>query len=179
MLQTLKAQSNKTDLINYVSRDCMKVLIVYDTVSPAKVTGFVAETIGGVLKEKGIEVDSFFVNDVDKAVVQNYDCLLAGAPTMKFRATSGIMQFLDSLPSNEFSGKLAAAFDTQLQLWISGSAVKGIEGRLKSLGFRLITAPLIAYVEGNSRQNEWYLKEGELEKAKKWAQELAKALSKQ
>jgi flavodoxin len=143
----------------------MEVLIVYDTVSPAKVTRFVAETIGGVLKEKEMEVDSFFVNDVDKAVVKNYDCLLAGAPTMQFRATSGIMQFLDSLPSNEFSGKLAAAFGTQLQLRISGSAVKGIEGRLKSLGFRLITAPLIAYVEGESKQNEWHLKEGELEKA--------------
>jgi flavodoxin len=156
----------------------LKVLIVYDTVSPSKVTRFVAETIGGVLKEKGIEVDSHFVNDADKAVVKNYDCLLAGAPTMQFRATSGIMQFLDSLPSNEFSGKLAAAFDTQLQLWISGSAVKGIEGRLKSLGFRLITAPLIAYVEGNSRQNEWHLKEGELEKAKNWAQELAETLRK-
>jgi hypothetical protein len=89
------------------------------------------------------------------------------------------MQFLDILPSNEFSGKLAAAFDTQLQLRLSGSAVKGIEGRLKGLGFRLITAPLIAYVEGKAKQNEWHLKEGELEKAKNWAQEVAKALSKQ
>jgi hypothetical protein len=73
---------------------------------------------------------------------------------MQFRSTSGIMQFLDSLPSNAFSGKLAAAFDTQLQLRISGSAVKGIEGKLKRLSFRLITAPLIAYVEGKSKQNE-------------------------
>jgi flavodoxin len=66
----------------------MKVLIVYDTVSPMKVTAKVAETIGAVLKEKGIAVDSFFVKDVDKAVVKNYDCLLAGAPTMAFRASS-------------------------------------------------------------------------------------------
>ncbi len=39
----------------------MKALIVYDTVSPSRVTAAVAETIGGVLKEKGVEVDSFFV----------------------------------------------------------------------------------------------------------------------
>jgi flavodoxin len=156
----------------------MKVLIVYDTVSPMRLTAKVAETIGGVLKEKGIEVDSFFVVDVDKAVVKNYDCLLAGAPTMQFRVSARMRQFLDDLPSKDFSGKLAAAFDTQVQSRFSASAAKGIEGKLKDLGFKLITAPLIAYVEGKLRQNEWRLKEGELEKAKKWAQEVAEAISK-
>jgi len=156
----------------------MKVLIIYDTVSPMKLTAKVAETIDGVLKEKGIEVDSFFVADVDKAVVKNYDCLLAGAPTMRFRVSRGMTQFLDDLPSKDFSGKLAAAFDTQVQSSFSGNAAKGIEGKLKGLSFKLITAPLIAYVEGSLRQNEWRLKEGELEKAKKWAQEVAEAISK-
>jgi len=156
----------------------MKVLIIYDTVSPMKLTAKVAETIDGVLKEKGIEVDSFFVADVDKAVVKNYDCLLAGAPTMRFRVSRGMTQFLDDLPSKDFSGKLAAAFDTQVQSSFSGNAAKGIEGKLKGLSFKLITAPLIAYVEGSLRKNEWRLKEGELEKAKKWAQEVAEAISK-
>ncbi len=156
----------------------MKVLIVYDTVSPAKITATVAESIGEVLREKGFEVYSFFVHDIDKSVVKNYDCLLAGAPTMQFRATSGIIQFLDGLPNNDSSGKLAAAFDTQVQSRISGSAVKGIERKLKSLGFKLVTAPLIVYVEGKLRQNEWHLKEGELEKTKKWAQEVAEILLK-
>jgi flavodoxin len=154
----------------------MKVLIVYDTVSPSRATEKVAIAIGDALKEKGLEVDSFFVNDVDKAVVKNYDCLLVGAPTMQFKATSGIMQFLDSLPSNELSGKLAAAFDTQIKLFMSGSAVKGIEGKLKDLGFKLVTASLVAYVEGKTRENEWHLKDGELEKIKNWAQELAQKL---
>jgi flavodoxin len=156
----------------------VKVLIVYDTVSPMKLTAKVAETIGGVLKEKGIEVDSFFVVDVDKAVVKNYDCLLAGAPTMRFRVSTRMRQFLDDLPSKDFSGKLAAAFDTQVQSRFSASAAKGIEGKLESLGFKLITAPLIAYVEGKLRQNEWRLKEGELEKAGNWAQTVAEVLSK-
>jgi flavodoxin len=154
----------------------MKVLIVYDTVSPMKLTAKVAETIGGVLKERGIEVDSFFVKDVDKAVVKNYDCLVAGAPTMAFRVSIEMMQFLDGLPNRDFSGKLAAAFDTQVQSRFSGSAAKGIEGKLKGLGFKLITAPLIAYVEG--KKDEWRLKEGELEKAQKWAQTVAEVLSK-
>ena len=156
----------------------MKVLIVYDTVSPMKLTAKVAETIGGVLKEKGIEVDSFFVVDVDKAVVKNYDCLLAGAPTMRFRVSTRMRQFLDGLSGKDFSGKLAAAFDTQVQSRFSASAAKGIEGKLKGLGFKLITAPLIVYVEGKLIQNEWHLKEGELEKAENWAQTVAEVLSK-
>jgi flavodoxin len=152
----------------------MKILIVYDTVSPMRVTEKVAETIGEVLKEMGIEVDSLYVKDVNVSTVKNYDCVIAGAPTMAFRVSSEMKRFLDGLPREVFSGKLAAAFDTQMQSRLSGSAAKGIEGKLKDLGFKLITAPLIAYVEGKG--NEWRLKEGELEKAKNWTKTVAEAL---
>jgi len=155
----------------------LKVLIVYDSVSPSKVTTSVAETVHEVVKGKGLEVDSFFVADADKEVVKNYDCLLAGAPTMAFRASKGIIQFLNSLPSAGFSGKLAAALDTQMESRFSGSAAKGIEGKLKRLGFKLVATPLVAYVERKGK-NEWQLKEGELEKAKKWAQDISEALLK-
>ena len=154
----------------------MKVLIVYDTVSPMKITAKVAETIREALKEKAIEVESFFVNDVDQAAVKNYDCLIVGAPTMYFRASSGIMQFLNGLSNIDFSGQLAAAFDTQIQSRLSGSAAKGIENKLKKLGFEMITSPLIAYVEG--KINQMQLKDGELEKTKNWAQEVAQAFLK-
>lgn len=155
----------------------VRVLIVYDSVSPSKVTASIAETVRRVLKEKGIAVDSLSVADAEKAVVKNYDCLLAGAPTMAFRASPGIMQFLDGLPREGFLDKLAAAFDTQTKSRLSGSAAKGIEGKLKGLGFKLVAAPLVAYVEG-AGQGNWRLKEGELEKAEKWAQEVAEALLK-
>jgi hypothetical protein len=92
---------------------------------------------------------------------------------MYMRATSGIMQFLNGLPK-EFSGKMGASFDTQLKSMISGNAAKGIEKKLKDLGFRIITPPLVTYVEG--KMNEMHLKEGEVEKAKNWAQEVAKVL---
>ena len=155
----------------------MRVLIVYDTVSPMRRTEKVAETISGTLKEMGVEVDLLFVKDVDATVLENYDCLVVGAPTMAFRASTEMRRFLESLPSEDFSGKLAAAFDTQIQSRFSGSAAKGIEGKLKKLGFKLVTAPLVAYVEG--KMNEYHLKEGELEKAKKWAQSVAEALQSQ
>lgn len=154
----------------------MKVLVVYDTVSPQKLTMKVAETIGDVLKDRGIEVDFLFVKNVDLAAIKSYDCLVAGGPTMYFRASSGIMQFLNRFQAEEFSGKLAAAFDTQLQGRFYGNATKGIEKKLKKLGFEIISHPLVAYVEGKT--NQWQLKEGELEKAKKWAQDVAETLSK-
>jgi flavodoxin len=152
----------------------MKVLVVYDTVSPRKLTMKVAETIGDVLKDRGIEVDSFFVKNVGLATVKSYDCLIAGSPTMYFRATSGIKQFLNSFQDKEFSGKLAAAFDTQLKGRFYGNAAKGIEKKLKKLGFEIVSPPLIAYVEGKT--NQMHLKEGELEKAKKYAEDLANKL---
>jgi len=81
----------------------MKVLIVYDSVSPMKLTAKVAEIVVGVLEDRGIQVDSFHVKDVDETIIKNYDCLVAGAPTMYFRASSGITKFLKSLPNKEFS----------------------------------------------------------------------------
>ena len=150
------------------------MLVVYDTVSARKLTMKVAETISDVLKDRGTEVDCLFTKDVDLAAVRSYDCLVAGSPTMFFRATSGIMQFLNSLQDKEFSGKLAAAFDTQLKGRFYGNAAKGIESRLRKLGFEIVSPPLVTYVEGKTDQ--MHLKEGELEKAKKYAEDLANRL---
>jgi len=154
----------------------MKVLIVYDTVSPSKVTAKVAQTIAETLQEEGMEVDSLYIKDADKTTVKNYGCLIAGGPTMAFRASTGIMQFLSGLPDKEFSGKRATAFDTQIQSRMSGNATKAIEKKLRNLDFAIVKPPLVAYVEGKDK-DQWQLKTGELEKTKNWAQELAKALS--
>ncbi|MGD0978562.1 MAG: hypothetical protein ABR962_05405 [Candidatus Bathyarchaeia archaeon] len=154
----------------------MKVLVVYDTVSAGKMTGQVAEITTKTLKENGVDVDSFYVKDVDGATVKNYDCLIAGAPTMAFRPSKGIMEFLNGLADGGFSGKRAAAFDTQVQMIISGNATKGIEKKLKKLGFTIFKQPLVVYVESKAK-NVWQFKPDELEKAKTWAQEAAKTLS--
>ena len=102
----------------------MKVLIVYDTSSVNRNTEKVAKTMSEVLKQKGFDVDCLHVKDVDQTCVKNYDCVLAGSPTQILRATRPIMQFLEGFGRDEFSGKLAAAFDTQLEGRISGNAAK-------------------------------------------------------
>ncbi len=157
--------------------DVVRVIIVYDSVSPSKVTACIAQMVHNVLIDKGIEVDSFSVSETDKAVLKDYDDFLVGAPTMGFRASPSIIQFLDGLSREGFSGKPAAAFDTQMQSRLSGSAAKEIEGKLKGLGCKLIAAPLVAYVEREGRET-WRLREGEHEKVQKWAQGIAEALLK-
>ncbi len=152
----------------------MKILVVYDTTSVNRNTEKVAAAISETLKSEGLDVDCVYVNDVDPAGVKNYDCVLAGSPTQAFRATRPIMQFLEKLAKNEFAGKPAAAFDTQLQTRWSGSAAKGIEKKLEKLGFKIIMPPLATYVEG--KMDVVHLKEGELEKTKKYAQDLANKL---
>ena len=152
----------------------MKILVAYDSVSVNRNTEKVAKAMSDVLKEKGFDVDCLHVKDVDPTSVKNYDCVLAGSPTQAWRATEPITQFLDKFAKDEFSGKLAAAFDTQLQSRMSGNATKGIEKKLEKLGFKIVMPSLVSYVEG--KMNEIHLKEGELEKAKKYTEDLAKAL---
>ena len=152
----------------------MKILVVYDTTSVKRNTEKVAQAMSEVLKAKGFDVDCLYVNDVDSANVKNYDCILAGSPTQALMATRPITQFLDKLAKDEFAGKIAAAFDTQLQAWWSGNAAKGIEKKLEKLGFKIIMPPLVTYVEGKTE--EVHLKDGELEKTKKYAEDLANKL---
>ena len=78
---------------------------------------------------------------------------------MRFRASPTRRQILDGLSRKGFSGKPKAAFDIQLKSKFSSGAAKGIEGKPKSMGFKLITDPLIAHAQGKLRHNEWRLKE--------------------
>ena len=158
---------------------CLKILIVYDTNSVIRNTEQVAKAMSEVLKEKGFDVDCLYVKNIDPASVKNYDCILAGAPTQWHKATGPIMQFLDRFNKDEFSGKLAAAFDTQIQAPLSGNAANGIEKKLGKLGFKIALPPLVTYVESRKNvegKNEVHLRDGELEKAKKYAEDLANKL---
>ena len=152
-------------------------MVVFDSVSKSKATKQVAHALGEPLKEGGggLEVDVQYCKEVQNNAVLNYDCVIAGAPTMAFRPSKNIGQFLDSLRDMDFKGKRAAAFDTQLQSRFSGNAAKGIEDKLRGLGFSIFKEPLVAYVESKVK-DEWLLKAGELEKVRIWSQEAANAL---
>jgi flavodoxin len=154
----------------------MKVLVVYDTVSPTKLTMKVAEDIVYALKNGGMEVDFFQAMNVNRAIVKDYDCLIVGGPKMYFRASKRITEFLNGFQDKEFSGKCAAVFDTEMKSGMGtiGNATKAMEGKLRKIGFEIVSSPLKVYVEG--KINQMQLKDGELQKTKNWAQEVAKVL---
>ena len=152
----------------------MKVLMIYDTVSPAKVTGKVAELVAMGIKESGTTVDSYFVEDAGKVNVGEYDLLVVGAPTMAWRPSKRMKEYLAGLKGTGFSGKLAAAFDTQMESGLSGNATKHMEKALTTVGFKIAAPALISYVE--TQDKRYRLKAGEEEKAKAWGRELAKAV---
>jgi len=74
-----------------------------------KLTEKVAETIVKALKEKDVAVDSFFVKDVEGAIVKDYDCLIVGAPTMAFRASVDMRKFLEFV-KGRFFWKVSSCF---------------------------------------------------------------------
>lgn len=156
----------------------MKILIIYDSVSPGKNTEKVANEISEIMKQKEFVVNCLSVSSFDKSNLKNYDCVLVGSPTMGWSATAPVKQFLKDFIDNEFSGKYAAAFDTRVKSRLSGQASKGIQEKLEKLGFKIIMPPLFAYVEGSTQKNDYVLKDGELDKVKKYADDLARALQK-
>lgn len=158
-----------------VEREHLRILVVFDSVSPNRNTEKVANTISETLKEKGFEVDCPSVNIIDQTKMKDYDCVLAGSPTMAWSATVPIKKLLD-IDQKEFTGKLAAAFDTRVKSRFSGSAARGIQNTLEKLGFKIVMPSLVAYVEGSTRKNDFQLKQGEIEKAKKYAEDLARTL---
>ncbi len=153
----------------------MKAVVIYDTVSEAKVTGKVAETIVSCLKANGVSVDSFFVEDVAKADLKDYDCMIVGAPTMAWKPSTRMKGFLDGLKGNPISGNMAATFDTQLKSAFSGNATKHMEKNLKDMGMNIIVPALLAYVE--TKDKKYQLREGETQRVMTWCKELANALT--
>lgn len=149
----------------------MKVLVVYDTVSEAKVTGQVADLVVSVLKESGTAVDSYFVGDAGNTSVKDYDYLIVGAPTHAWRPSKRMKEYLAGLKGIDYSGKLAATFDTQFESGMAGNANKHMEKSLAALGFKIAAPSLISYVD-NSKPPK--LKVGEDEKAMAWGRDLVK-----
>lgn len=151
----------------------MKAVVVYDSVSNAKLTAKVAEVIATSLRGKGMEVSSVPVQSAKHINLEEYDLLVLGTPTMAWAPTKDTKEFLSSLAGKKFVGKKAASFDTQMKSFISGNANKAMEASLKQLGFTIPTPALQAYVKG--RQKAYSMVDGELEKAKRWAEGLASA----
>jgi flavodoxin len=147
----------------------MKVLIVYDSVYGN--TEKIAKAIGGAIAG---EVKVLRMDEVDYSELKTLDLLIVGSPTQGGRPTLAIQDFLNKVTEPAIKGVNVAAFDTRFSMklvGIFGYAAGKIADSLKRKGATLVLSPQAFFVKGK----EGPLKEGELERAASWAQEIVKS----
>jgi menaquinone-dependent protoporphyrinogen IX oxidase len=148
----------------------MKGIVVYDTSHGNTKT--IAETIAETLKESGIEVDLFHVKNVKKLSAKDCNFLVLGSPTRFGTMSFAIRGFLGKVKSEEWVNKTFAAFDTENPENMERkeySAAEKIAAKLIDKKMNQLLPVLKAAVFGQKGP----LKEGEIERTKEYARELA------
>ena len=154
----------------------MKGIVVFDTSYGNTKT--IAQAISETLKESGIEVDAFYVKDVKKLSAKDYNLLVLGSPTKFGTMSFAVKRFLGKVKKEEWMNKPFATFDTENPENIErkeGSAAEKIAEKLKEKQMNQLLPVLKAVVLG------WKgpLQEGEIERTKEYAKELAVKLKKE
>jgi len=152
----------------------VKALIVYDSVFGN--TEQIAKAIGDSLADL-TSTEVVKVSEAKLEQLQGTDLLIVGSPTRAFKPTKAIVDFLIQIPSNGLKGINVAAFDTRVNtedvnsrilngfVRIFGYAAKPIADKMQKKGGNLVLPPEGFFV----KDNEGPLKDGELERAAKWA----------
>lgn len=157
----------------------MKTLVVYESFFHN--TEFIAKEIGkGLAKTMDANVLQF--EDVKPEHLANLSLLVIGSPTQRFGPTEEITKFIHALPAGTLKGIPVAVFDTRmdkkaLKNWLfrvivenGGYAGKKLMAMLVKAGAKPLCEPEGFAVLGQ----EGPLKPGELERAAKWGESLAK-----
>ena len=153
----------------------MRGVVVFDTSYGN--TRTIAETISETLKESGIEVDAFYVKDVKKLSAKNYNFLVLGSPTKFGTMSFTVKGFLGKVKSEEWMNKPFIAFDTENPENIEKaraenkewSAAEKISEKLREKKMNQLLPVLKAAVLGQKGP----LVEGEIDRTKDYARELA------
>lgn len=149
----------------------MKTLVVYDSMYGN--TEKIAQAIGNAITG---ETKVLRISEASSSDLNSIDLFIIGSPTQGFRATKPVQIFIEKIPGEALKGVRTAVFDTRLP---SDDVGKGLRFIMKMGGY---AAPLMAEAiekkgavlvqppEGFFvKDKEGPLKEGELERAAKWA----------
>ena len=156
----------------------MKGIIIYDTSYGNTKT--IAETIAETLKGSGIEVDLFDVKNVKKLSGKDYDFFVLGSPTKFGTMSFTIKFFLGKVKSEEWMNKPFVAFDTENPENVEKSRIENkewsaaekIAEKLRDKKMTQLLPVLKTLVLGQKGP----LVEGEIERTKDYAKELATKL---
>jgi flavodoxin len=147
----------------------MNALIVYD--SQYGNTEKIARAIGDAIP--GVRV--IHASETNPSDLESVDLLIVGSPTHGGRPMGAVQTFLVKVPANAIKGIYVTAFDTRFSSRLTkifGYAAGRIVIPLKRKGGNLLVEPEAFYVEGTKGP----LKEGELERAAGWAEEVLKGI---
>ena len=147
----------------------------------------VADAIAEGLRQGGVAVDVRDVADAPIGLRSDVDLLVVGGPThahglsrSNTRADAkdapapsenGLRDWFDVLDAPR--GLRFATFDTRFNKprWITGSAARGANRRLRQRGGHAVASPLSFFVEGMTGP----LATGEVDRARRWGTDLARA----
>ncbi len=128
------------------------------------------------------EVTVVRIGDANPSELKTCDLLILGSPVHGGRATPALDKFIKELPADSLQGKSVAAFDTRFESEEQGVGLRLLMSVIRYAAPRLAKAlvkkggMLVAEPEGFIVENkEGPLKEGELERATKWATQLSLA----
>jgi len=152
----------------------VKGIVVYDTSYGH--TRIIAETIAETLKKTGLDVHVSHVEDLKELHAEDYDFFVLGSPTRIGTMSFTLRRFIDGkIKGEEWRNKPFASFDTELQSVIEkggASAAEKIAKKLSEKGLKQVLPVLKTAVLGIRGP----LKEGEIENAKQYAEDLASKL---
>jgi len=155
----------------------MKAFIIYDSMYGN--TEKIAQAIGDGLTG---EVKVVRVGEVNPSELKSCDLLILGSPVHGGRATPALDEFIKKLPADSLQGISVAAFDTRFESEEQGVGLRLLMSVIRYAAPRLAKALvkkggiLVAEPEGFIVDNkEGPLKQGELERATKWASQLSLA----
>lgn len=145
----------------------MDTIIIYDSIFGN--THEIAQAIAKVIEQSG-SVRLIKADQVKGADLEGADLVIAGFPTHRHGIPETARAMLENLPSGALRGVRMAAFDTRYRKpkWLTGSAAGVLSRKLRKFGGRRVVRPESFFVD----DREGPLGEGELERAKLWAESI-------
>lgn len=145
----------------------MDALVIYH--SQFGNTRQIAEAIAGVFQGAGT-ARMLSADQLDATDLQGVDLVVMGAPTHKMNLPQAVRPVFESLPRRILRDVPTAAFDTSYEMsafLARFTAAKRIDRKLRRLGGKRLVPPETFYVH---RHHEGPLLDGEIERAKGWAE---------
>ena len=147
----------------------MNALVIYH--SQFGNTEQVAEAIAGVFQGVGA-ARTMRASQVAEADLQGVDLVVMGTPTHKMNLPEAVRPIFEDLPKRSLRGVPIAAFDTSYKMsafLARFTAAKKVDRKLRKLGGKRLLPPETFHVEDN---HEGPLYDGEIERAKAWAESI-------